>query len=67
MYAGVLVADAADAFEKATANGVRPALAPTTLRCEASATEQVVAEVELYGDVRLRFVSGSYKARALRV
>ena len=31
------------------------------LKDEPSSTEQVVAEVELYGDVLLRFVSGSFQ------
>ncbi len=59
--AGVLVEDAAEAHRQATAHGARSALEPQTLRDEASSTEQVVAEVELYGDVVLRFVSGSFQ------
>ncbi|CAL5218591.1 g286 [Coccomyxa viridis] len=58
---GVLVEDAAEAHRQATAHGARSALEPQTLRDEASSTEQVVAEVELYGDVVLRFVSGSFQ------
>lgn len=34
---------------------------PTLLEDEASNTEQMVAEVQLYGDVVLRFVSGSFQ------
>ncbi len=59
--AGVLVEDAADAHEKATANGAVSRLEPVTLKDEESETEQVVSEVLLYGDVVLRFVSGSYQ------
>ena len=55
------MADAADAYAKATANGAIGKLEPTTLRDEASSTEQVVSEVHLYGDVVLRFVSGAFQ------
>ena len=61
VFTGVLVEDAAEAHKQATAHGARSALEPSTLQDEASGTEQVVAEVELYGDVVLRFVSGSFK------
>lgn len=59
-YAGVLVEDAAEAHRQATAHGARSVLEPKVLEDEASSTEQVIAEVELYGDVVLRFVSGSF-------
>ena len=36
---------------------------PTTLADAASGTEQTVAEVALYGDVVMRFVSGSFQVR----
>jgi hypothetical protein len=55
------VEDAAQAYEAATAGGARGCLEPTTLTCEASGQTQTVAEVELYGDVRLRLVSGSFQ------
>lgn len=58
---GVLVEDAADAHNKATANGAISRLEPVTLKDEETGTEQVVSEVLLYGDVILRFVSGSYQ------
>lgn len=56
--------DAAQAHQKATANGAVSRVEPVTLKDEASGTEQVVSEVHLYGDVVLRFVSGSYKVHA---
>jgi len=59
--AGVLVQDAAEAHKQATLHGARSVLEPTTLKDEASSSEQVVSEVELYGDVVLRFVSGSFQ------
>ena len=58
---GVLVEDAAEAHRQATSHGAKSALKPKMLKDEASGTEQVVAEVELYGDVVLRFVSGSFQ------
>ena len=53
--------DAAEAHRQATSHGARSALEPTVLSDEASATHQTVSEVELYGDVVLRFVSGTFK------
>ena len=38
---------------------------PLTLHDEATGTSQCVAEVKLYGDVVLRFVSGSYKVQPM--
>ena len=58
--------DAAEAYRLATTNGARGCLQPTTLHCESSGQDQTVAEVELYGDVRLRFVSGSFQVREQR-
>ena len=49
---GVTVDDAADAFATSVANGARPVLPPTTM----GEDEAVVAEVELYGEVVLRYV-----------
>ena len=53
--------DAREAFEASTANWAIPVQPPTVLRDEASGTEQVVAEILLYGDCVLRFVSGSFQ------
>jgi len=57
------VADCADAFAQATANGAAPVLPPTTVTggaaasgAAASGAAAVYAEVVLYGDVVLRFV-----------
>ena len=63
-HAGVLVEDAAEAYRLAVANGARGCLQPATLHCQSSGQDQTVAEVELYGDVRLRFVSGSFQVGA---
>lgn len=38
---------------------------PTVLHDHETSTEQTIAEVLLYGDCILRFVSGSYKVQAL--
>ncbi|KAK9817847.1 hypothetical protein WJX72_003032 [[Myrmecia] bisecta] len=58
---GIAVGDAQKAYEAATANGAIGVLPPTTLEDAESGTPQVVAEVQLYGDVVLRFVSGSFQ------
>jgi len=55
------VADAREAYAQSTANGAVGVQKPTLLRDEATDTEQWVAEVKLYGDCLLRFVSGTYQ------
>ncbi len=45
------------------ANGGIGVLPPTTLRDDATGTEQVVSEVVAYGDVVLRYVSGSFQVQ----
>ena len=65
---GVEVADAAAAYAAAVANGARAALAPVELRGAAGAGAGgacVIAEVEMYGDVVMRFVSGAAGAAFL--
>ena len=57
---GVLVADTKQAFEASVAHGAVAVQSPTILRDEASGKEQTVAEILLYGDCVLRFVSGSF-------
>ncbi|MDA9097678.1 4-hydroxyphenylpyruvate dioxygenase [bacterium] len=54
---GVTVDDATDAYEKSIANGGRGALPPTDLGDGVQ-----IAEVSLYGDVVLRYVSGTSTA-----
>lgn len=56
-----MVADAKQAYEASVANGAIGVQPPTNLRDEAEGTEQIVAEVSLYGDCVLRFVSGNYQ------
>jgi 4-hydroxyphenylpyruvate dioxygenase len=58
---GVAVEDAAAAFAAAVAAGARAARPPSTT-LDASGASQTTAEVELYGDVVLRFVSGESEA-----
>ena len=54
---GVGVEDARVAFDAAVAGGAIAARPPTT-QTDASGASQTTAEIILYGDVRLRFVSG---------
>jgi hypothetical protein len=59
--AGILVDDAAEAYRIATENGgvgVRP---PVTLTDAGSGQRQMLAEIKLYGDCVLRFVSGDFE------
>lgn len=58
---GLLVDDAREAYTVATANGGVGVLAPLELKDEASGSSQVISEVKLYGDVVMRFVSGSFQ------
>lgn len=55
------MADAKEAYEQSTAHGAIGVTPPAVLRDDASATEQVIAEILMYGDCLLRFVSGSYQ------
>ncbi|EFJ46247.1 4-hydroxyphenylpyruvate dioxygenase [Volvox carteri f. nagariensis] len=57
---GLLVEDARAAYEVSVADGGKGVLAPQELTDEATGTTQTVAEVLLYGDVVLRYVSGSF-------
>ena len=63
---GVVVDDAAEAYEKSIANGGRGVLPPVRLNAEGAVASDsadaegpatVISEVELYGDVVLRYVS----------
>lgn len=58
---GIVVSDAREAFARAVEGGAAPAAEPTEATDVAGKT-QVSAEVVLYGDVRLRFVSGDSEA-----
>lgn len=58
-----MVEDAAAAYQASVAAGGVGVLPPTTLQDKASGTTQVIAEVKLYGDVVLRYVSGSFQVR----
>ena len=59
--AGIEVDDAAAAFDIAWQNGAELVNFPTEVVDEATGTSQKTAEVKLYGDVTLRFVSGTFK------
>lgn len=63
---GLLVDDAAAAYEASVANGATAVRPPTLLREEpdggSSSAAAVVSEVGLYGDVVLRYVSGQWQA-----
>ena len=58
---GIVVGDAREAFAAAVEGGAAPATEPTEA-VDAGGKRQVSAEVALYGDVRLRFVSGESEA-----
>ncbi|PNW79051.1 hypothetical protein CHLRE_09g399030v5 [Chlamydomonas reinhardtii] len=58
---GLLVDDAKTAYEVSVAHGAKGVLPPVELRDEASGTSQVISEVLLYGEVVLRYVSGSFQ------
>ncbi|GLC38696.1 hypothetical protein PLESTB_000591400 [Pleodorina starrii] len=57
---GLLVDDARAAYEISVANGGKGVLPPLELTDAATGTTQTIAEVTLYGDVVLRYVSGSF-------
>ncbi|GLI70471.1 hypothetical protein VaNZ11_015381 [Volvox africanus] len=57
---GLVVEDARVAYEVSVANGGKGVLSPVELTDAATGTTQVIAEVLLYGDVVLRYVSGSF-------
>eukprot|EP00252_Welwitschia_mirabilis_P000880 TRINITY_DN1086_c0_g1_i1.p1 TRINITY_DN1086_c0_g1~~TRINITY_DN1086_c0_g1_i1.p1 ORF type:complete len:434 (+),score=30.41 TRINITY_DN1086_c0_g1_i1:57-1358(+) len=54
---GLLVENAADAFNKSVENGALPALEPKELVDQTTGGVAHIAEVKLYGDVVLRYVS----------
>lgn len=58
---GLRVANAEHAFAESVAHGGRPVQPPTRLLDAATKTSFTVAEVELYGDVVLRYVSGDFQ------
>ena len=53
--------DAAEAFTQSVENGAIPVLEPVTLVDAQTGTMSVMAEVKLYGDVVLRYISGTYE------
>ena len=57
---GVVVDDAREAFDISVRRGAVPVLSPVEIRDEESGEDQVFSEVRLYGDVVLRYVSGSF-------
>ena len=63
MPVGISVEDAKQAFEVAVQNGGRPVQEPTVLQGP-DGQESVMSEVEMYGDVVMRFMSGSFQVNA---
>jgi hypothetical protein len=60
VVAGILVEDAKQAFEVAVQNGGKPVHPPSVLK-GSDGQESVMAEVHMYGDVVMRFMSGTFK------
>lgn len=60
MLTGLSVDDAATAHKAATASGGVSVMEPQEVSDKASGDTAVLSEVRAYGDVVLRFVSGSY-------
>ena len=58
--AGISVEDAKQAFEVAVQNGGKPVHPPSVLN-SSDGQESVMAEVHMYGDVVMRFMSGTFK------
>lgn len=58
---GLLVSDANQAYRASLENGGKGVLAPLVLKDEETGESSTISEVSLYGDVVLRYVSGSYK------
>jgi 4-hydroxyphenylpyruvate dioxygenase len=58
---GIRVADASVAFAACVENGGVPVQEPLTMTGEDGSSSMVIAEVQLYGDVVLRYVSGTYQ------
>jgi len=58
--AGISVEDAKQAFEVAVQNGGKPVHPPSVLK-SSDGQESVMAEVHMYGDVVMRFMSGTFK------
>lgn len=63
LLAGIVVEDARTAFKTAIDNGGVAVHAPTALK-NADGQETVMAEVAMYGDVVMRFMSGALQVRA---
>lgn len=62
-----MVDDAAQAYEQSVANGAKGVRPPVTLKADSAGDAGdagvVVSEVALYGDVVLRYVSGTHEVR----
>jgi hypothetical protein len=59
------VDDAAEAFRISTSRGGDPVSPPWTRTDAASGTSCTCAEIRLYGDCVLRFVSGGFQVGAM--
>lgn len=62
---GISVGDATKAYRLSVQNGGEGVVEPKVLKDSATGNECVIAEVKLYGDVVLRYVSGNYSGAFL--
>ena len=62
---GIVVEDAQEAFDIAVQNGGKPMHPPSVLQAS-DGQQSVMAEVHMYGDVVMRFMSGSFQVRHIR-
>lgn len=58
---GLLVGDAKQAYQVSVENGAVGVMEPVVLEHPNNGTKQTISEVQLYGDVVLRYVSGDYQ------
>lgn len=61
---GITVEDAKQAFEVAVQNGGKPKHTPSVVQ-GSDGQQSVIAEVHMYGDVVMRFISGSFEGAFL--
>jgi 4-hydroxyphenylpyruvate dioxygenase len=58
---GIKVVDAVEAFKASVVHGAVSVLEPFCMRDADTGEELTMAEVKLYGDVVLRYISGNYQ------
>ena len=57
---GIAVGDAKKAYEESVKHGGISVLEPKVLKDAKTGKQTVIAEIKLYGDVVMRFVSGNF-------